>query len=265
MSSAVSKLCVVVVLAASAVLLLNCPVQANTIVSDAFTGTNGAAIAGRTPDTADLPGGVYVATNGSYPATIQSGSANLSTDLGESVTIASAGSYVKPTVLTISASLYEGNLTADTPPEATTGPGLGFYSSQGGGGSGWNNFTGLFLNPNGNLELVSPQHIGVAGDAYVGVWNSAIYHTLSYTVDTVAGAISNVVLDGTSYSFPATTIFAGASATQYAGFCVESTTAGRTGSVENFVVSGPVPEPSTLLLLATGLLGLLAYAWRKRK
>jgi hypothetical protein len=26
-----------------------------------------------------------------------------------------------------------------------------------------------------------------------------------------------------------------------------------------------VPEPSTLLLLATGLLGLLAYAWRKRK
>jgi len=28
---------------------------------------------------------------------------------------------------------------------------------------------------------------------------------------------------------------------------------------------GPIPEPSTLALLATGLLGLLAYAWRKRK
>ena len=27
----------------------------------------------------------------------------------------------------------------------------------------------------------------------------------------------------------------------------------------------PVPEPSSLALLAAGLLGLLAYAWRKRK
>jgi hypothetical protein len=31
------------------------------------------------------------------------------------------------------------------------------------------------------------------------------------------------------------------------------------------IMSQPVPEPSTLLLVATGLLGLLAYAWRKRK
>ena len=27
----------------------------------------------------------------------------------------------------------------------------------------------------------------------------------------------------------------------------------------------PMPEPSTLLLTATGLFGLLAYAWRKRR
>ena len=27
----------------------------------------------------------------------------------------------------------------------------------------------------------------------------------------------------------------------------------------------PVPEPSTIVLLATGLIGLLVYAWRKRK
>ena len=30
-------------------------------------------------------------------------------------------------------------------------------------------------------------------------------------------------------------------------------------------VTAAVPEPSTLLLAAAGLVGLLAYAWRKRK
>ena len=30
-------------------------------------------------------------------------------------------------------------------------------------------------------------------------------------------------------------------------------------------ISSVVPEPSTIALLTTGLLGLLAYAWRKRR
>lgn len=34
---------------------------------------------------------------------------------------------------------------------------------------------------------------------------------------------------------------------------------------DNLDVVAPVPEPSTFALLATGLFGLLAYAWRKRK
>ncbi len=37
------------------------------------------------------------------------------------------------------------------------------------------------------------------------------------------------------------------------------------GSYDNVKLSTVIPEPSTLALLAAGLVGLLAYAWRKRK
>ena len=42
--------------------------------------------------------------------------------------------------------------------------------------------------------------------------------------------------------------------------------AAATGVFSNLSVSqGTVPEPSTMVLGAMGLMGLLAYAWRTRK
>jgi hypothetical protein len=43
-----------------------------------------------------------------------------------------------------------------------------------------------------------------------------------------------------------------------------SLTYGNVG-FDNLVIQAPVPEPGTMALLTTGLVGLLCYAWRKRK
>ena len=51
----------------------------------------------------------------------------------------------------------------------------------------------------------------------------------------------------------------------FCGFGYVSSNDGeKHGYVDDFIVSY-VPEPSTLVLLATGLMGLLYYARRKRK
>lgn len=40
---------------------------------------------------------------------------------------------------------------------------------------------------------------------------------------------------------------------------------GGTGNNDLVLIAHPIPEPATMVLLASGLVGLLAYAWRKRK
>lgn len=44
-----------------------------------------------------------------------------------------------------------------------------------------------------------------------------------------------------------------------------TTTEGGNGYLGSFTAPAAVPEPSTLALVVSGLVGLLAYAWRKRR
>jgi hypothetical protein len=51
------------------------------------------------------------------------------------------------------------------------------------------------------------------------------------------------------------------------GLAGVSNAAGAYANFDNIRLTGPVstPEPGTLMILASGLIGLLCYAWRKRK
>ena len=76
------------------------------------------------------------------------------------------------------------------------------------------------------------------------------------TAGSIAGTFSNYLTNGMSvgnYDGKTWNIWYGAD------FATGNTSGG------NDVLLAPVPEPSTLVLLAASLVGLLAYAWKKRK
>ena len=67
-----------------------------------------------------------------------------------------------------------------------------------------------------------------------------------------------------SFSFANTTFNIGARRWSNGG--APALVAGFVGQIDNLMIEGTlVPEPGTISLLGIGLLGLLAYAWRKRK
>jgi hypothetical protein len=179
------------------------------------------------------------------------------------VSIASAGSYAKPTTLTISGDLKYGTII-ETDGNAYRGVGLGYFSSAPNGPGAYHPFSGLTLHSDGHLALVVDGADSGEGADYTGTFDVAAYHPLSYNIDMTTGAISNIVLDGQSKSMT-TTAFTNAR-TAYAGFSVSSYDVPADGMaygcVDNFSLT-TVPEPSTIVVLTTGLLGLLAYAWRK--
>jgi hypothetical protein len=227
--------------------------NATTIISDAFSGINGAAIDGRTPDGTDLPGGTeYVTTagNGVPIPVILTGSGNpaptASTGFhsSASISIASTGTYVKPIQFVISADLCVNTITGSGTSEGR-GVALGFYSVANPRASDDStNFTGLVFGNNsgsGTLYLYIAG-TGVVGSVTVlnGTLNTTSFYNVTYTVNTANGSLSNILFNGTAVvGLPATTAFTDA-ATSRAAFYGSSDSGGRTGYVDNFTVSTAV-------------------------
>jgi hypothetical protein len=108
------------------------------ILSDSFSGTDGATINGRTPDGVNLPGQTFVsASYVTYVGAAQSITTSdgapgpaATTGFNGSITynLSSNGGYTKPTQLTLSLDI-EANTSVDAAPASLRGVGLGFYSA----------------------------------------------------------------------------------------------------------------------------------------
>jgi hypothetical protein len=265
----------------AAVLAMSLAAHAETIiVFDTFTGAgNGAQLTGRTPSDGNLPGGTWQTKGGAAlpPSMLSTTTAVFGDPIpgvfgngnNSSAIPLSGGSYTPPALMRIRADIKMAPPGFDaTSGSAAAGRGmaLGFYNTSTVVGQfSQNNFTGLVLDANGNLNLVQdPNNTGFFGAgsflgtpvAYGGTWNPAAFVTLSYTVDTSTGGLSDITLGGSSAdysSFYNTSLFS-ATATASAGMYQSADASPRYSALDNFQVTA-VPEPGSLLLAAAGLVG----------
>ncbi len=166
-------------------------------------------------------------------------SARLAWDEKEAVSLETEGATLPP-ALHIAGDLCTGTLHAGKMDDVV---GLGFFNN-GGGGHGFDGFTGLALRADGSLVLMSNgQTLGGSSVPYAGTFDKTAFHTLAYSVDTGTGALYDVRLDGQPKTLPPTSVFLETAAgipTRCAGFFVSGYPNG-TAYVDNFAVSEAAP------------------------
>ena len=245
-------------------------------VSDGFSGTNGALVAGRTPDGWDIPSTTWEAQSQggtAYPMTLTTSTGNPSPSVNTNfndaagINIASADGYLEPSAMTISADLNMGNIGGGGLSYNVYGVGLGFWNALPASGTNASSgFTGITMDPYGDLTFINNGTASATTKAAAPTgYISGGFNSLAYSIDTGTGAITQVTFDGTDLTsnFSGVTAFT-PSVAALAGFYGNSPdSVSENGYVDNFSLSTPggvyVPDPATLSLVAIGGLSLLLF------
>ncbi len=241
-----------------------------SIIQDTFSGANGASIVGAAPDTTNLPGGAWFKQNSESQTNVTYKSPNQISiqAINGGVAIATRGAaYTPPTTLTVSAGLAVNNININGD-SFSRGLGLGYFATMIPAGTAAiaSGFRGLSLDiPGdqgagaGSVELdtyggpgVENRLVVVPFPAALGTFSNSTFYTLTYTVDTLTGQISNAslsngtVTDTADYAaidnYNTRGVFTLAN-TAYVGIINSSGTI-STGFARNFVLSGAVASTS---------------------
>ncbi|MFT5474116.1 MAG: hypothetical protein ACI856_002452 [Kiritimatiellia bacterium] len=218
-----------------------------TLVEDTFTDPNGTALENRAPDTVNLPGGTWQRANPYWPSSIQNNTFNSGADAGWTVPLSDNAAHARPSRLRVSADLKLNTLTDGG--GGGGGWGLGFNTVDGGS---YHTFTGLVLHQNGTLkyreEGSDKATVAWAGPAFV----TTNFYNLSYEVDTLSGAMTNIALENSSADFSALVAAAGFSTarTPFAGIYGNAGGSGQNGFIDNYKIerTGDALPPMITLL-----------------
>jgi hypothetical protein len=216
------------------------PTDSGSFIEDDFQTGLGSIVTGRTPEVATIGNRTFQPSFTGAPTinTVISGGAQLATVMAEVIDISSTDGFTKPTYINISGSFNEGTLTNNTPPRPARGVYFGFWSALSTGTTGFQNMRGVFVNPeDGELQLWngsgSSTGTPVQSLPYQGTWDASAQHTISYTINTATGNVSDFLLDGTTYLWNKTNIFLDAN-THYAGFGTSGSASGQFANITNF-------------------------------
>ncbi|NBS05900.1 MAG: PEP-CTERM sorting domain-containing protein [Verrucomicrobia bacterium] len=258
--------------------------SAQILIKDDFSLRGDGSLTGAAPSNVHPVGSVWSAgnnTGGLYTTTSFGDGAPSAWGQSQNSGSVSLGDLnsLPTNLLTISASIGMEQLGGGPVGSADGGRGLGlgFFKNATGGQFSQAFFTGLVLDTAGRLNFVHDPNASGFFDsgsllktavAYGGTFNSTAWYDLSYKINTITGAISDITLEGSSADYSSlasgVNLFTAASGNiQHAGVYTSSA-GGMSGyaGFDNFTVTA-VPEPSAFACLAAGLVGMLALRSRR--